>query len=446
MSEDDSDWSDSDSDLETGGEVETNVLLGVPDGAVATSSTDLADVAVSRLGGHPAFLSSNEPPFESARCRACESTMELLVQMWCPFEDSPMDRALYVWGCARKECQGKAGSVRAWRGLRYNEPYAAKLEQKKQHRAQELAKKQAAEEAAKQKAQSNPFSGKQTGAPGAFGAFGLGDQLFGNAAPPASKESSDVAPAEPEPVAPKPEQEDSSEDDSDDEGSSTESLVEALASTRISTSPWNSAPSYPAYYLSTTSEYAPSAKETAPLEAVETVTQPPVAGTGAGAGGDSWTAEAYENSMNVDQVFERFTRRVGWEGEQCVRYELAGTPLPFASDDIFSALFPVSSSTQKRQYVSHLPAALIPPCESCKAERVFECQMMPNLNNILRKKEALDEEQISSEERVERLKNTTGMGWGTCLVFSCPKDCCVEDGKEVKECWKEEIVLIQQDE
>lgn len=135
---DDSDWSDSDSDLDVGGEVETNVLLGVPDGAVINESSDLADVAVSRLGGHPvcttracvlrrlvythsrnicfsayekAFLSSKEPALESARCRACENTMELLVQMWCPFEDSPMDRALYVWGCAKKECQGKAGRL-----------------------------------------------------------------------------------------------------------------------------------------------------------------------------------------------------------------------------------------------------------------------------------------------------------------------------------------------
>lgn len=433
---DDSDWSDSDSDLDVGGEVETNVLLGVPDGAVINESSDLADVAVSRLGGHPAFLSSKEPALESARCRACENTMELLVQMWCPFEDSPMDRALYVWGCAKKECQGKAGSVRAWRGLRFNGPYAAKLDQKKQYRAQELAKKQAAEEEAKRKAQTNPFSGKQTGASSAFGAFGLGDQLFGNA-PPASKVP-EAAPAKAEPT--KPEEE---EEDSDDSESSTESLVEALASTRISTSPWNTAPSYPAYYLSTTSEYAPSAKET---EAVENVTQTPSTGTGTG---DSWTTEAYENSINVDQVFERFTRRVGWEGEQCVRYELAGTPLLFSSDSIFSALFPVSSSTQKRQYVSHLPTALVPPCESCNAERVFECQMMPNVNNILRKKQASDEEQnssVSSEERVKQLKDTTGMGWGTCLVFSCPKDCCVEAGKEAKECWKEEIVLIQQDE
>lgn len=44
------DWSDSDE--EVGSEVETPVLLGVPDGPI-TSVGELADAAVSRIGGHP---------------------------------------------------------------------------------------------------------------------------------------------------------------------------------------------------------------------------------------------------------------------------------------------------------------------------------------------------------------------------------------------------------
>lgn len=106
--------------------------------------------------------------------------MELLVQLWCPFEDSPMDRALYLWGCSRTGCQGKEGryvfflgfsrtvtylthlSVRAWRGLRYNEKYAAKISKKlARKRELDLAKAAAFEEEAKRKklaAQSNPFA------------------------------------------------------------------------------------------------------------------------------------------------------------------------------------------------------------------------------------------------------------------------------------------------
>ncbi len=51
-------------------------------------------------------------------------------------------------------------SVRAWRGLRFNERYAAKLEkQKEKQRQKELAKAKAAEEAKRTTApKANPFS------------------------------------------------------------------------------------------------------------------------------------------------------------------------------------------------------------------------------------------------------------------------------------------------
>lgn len=49
----DEDWSDSDEEHLS--EVETAVLLGVPDGSIA-NPTDLHDAAVSRIGGHPVRL------------------------------------------------------------------------------------------------------------------------------------------------------------------------------------------------------------------------------------------------------------------------------------------------------------------------------------------------------------------------------------------------------
>lgn len=122
MSPQEDDWSDS--DQEELSDVETSVLLGVPDGSIDIE-TDLIDAAVSRIGGLPvraslylyyvliisnqAFLPSPEPPFDSSHCKSCNEPMELLVQMWCPFENSPMDRALYIWGCARVRCQGENG-------------------------------------------------------------------------------------------------------------------------------------------------------------------------------------------------------------------------------------------------------------------------------------------------------------------------------------------------
>lgn len=46
-------WSDSDDEVEA--EVETSVLLGVPDGHV-DAAADISDAAVSRIGGHPVRL------------------------------------------------------------------------------------------------------------------------------------------------------------------------------------------------------------------------------------------------------------------------------------------------------------------------------------------------------------------------------------------------------
>lgn len=80
---------------------------------------------------------------------------------------------------------------------------------------------------------------------------------------------------------------------------------------------------------------------------------------------------------------------------------------------------------------------------------------MPNLINVLRRGDEADEKKTTDEERrkaIERaLKGTSndgsaarGMDWGTCMIFSCEKDCCLDDGgNAAKECWREEEVYIQ---
>lgn len=148
-----------------------------------------------------------------------------------------------------------------------------------------------------------------------------------------------------------------------------------------------------------------------------------------------------------------------------VRYELKGVPLPFASDTTFDLLWPTPPQDplpvtkpdfkvvrpQRRVY----DTSAVPRCSECKSPRTFECQLMPNLINVLRpaweentKKKFTDEERRKEVERT--LKGTDksekrGMDWGTCMIFSCEKDCCVENGKEAKEAWREEVVYIQWD-
>ncbi|KDQ61623.1 hypothetical protein JAAARDRAFT_705148 [Jaapia argillacea MUCL 33604] len=434
------DWSDSDDDNLT--EIETSVLLGVPDGPI-DSPTDTLDAAVSRIGGLPALLPSPEPNISSSKCKNCDSPMELLVQMWCPFEDSPMDRALYVWACANGPCQRKEGSVRAWRGLRFNSEYAKQLEEK-------LARRREKEQARKvtENATSNPFSVPKIVAQNPFG---LGSQVFGSASP-VTKEAID----------------DGGDDGSADEDSSSEaeerSLITAMASATLETSPWSSAPSYRPLYLSTVSEYLPPPPKTKIPPGAQVVPSE------ADGGKDTtWVLEGYENSLEVDHVFERFTKRVGYEGEQCVRYELGGIPLPFASDMVFDILFPAPpkpaiTTVSKADFIVTPPPAKrtyqpssIPRCPHCHNPRVFECQLMPNIINIFKPltpnggKKQTDAERRREVERELKRKDgegKRGMEWGTCLVFSCEKDCAGEGGaveSAGKDCWREELVMVQWD-
>lgn len=79
---------------------------------------------------------------------------------------------------------------------------------------------------------------------------------------------------------------------------------------------------------------------------------------------------------------------------------------------------------------------------------------MPNLINVLRRPGKTDQPALTDAQRrkeVEKVLNggdgvdRLGMEWGTCLVFSCEKDCCEDSGAAVKNCWREEVVLVQWD-
>ena len=150
-------------------------------------------------------------------------------------------------------------------------------------------------------------------------------------------------------------------------------------------------------------------------------------------------------------------------------YELKGIPLPFASDKVFELLFPAATQTPlpvtKADFKVVQPTkhsystASIPACPCCKSSRVFECQLMPNLINVLRDSvddKRLDARKLTDEQRIKAVQDalkrskepgSRGMEWGTCMVFSCENDCCLDDrGQDDTECWREEYVLVQWDE
>ena len=149
------------------------------------------------------------------------------------------------------------------------------------------------------------------------------------------------------------------------------------------------------------------------------------------------------------------------------RYDLGGNPLPFAGDDLYKQLFPLlpgksdsETVTKSVSTVGQPPrrgydAKSIPSCPHCGSRRVFECQLMPNLINIIGAGSSADGDRSATtdEERKEVMRKLLkgdadgrGMEWGTILVFSCEKDCCLGPGnKEKQDAWSEELVLVQWD-
>jgi len=126
-----------------------------------------------------------------------------------------------------------------------------------------------------------------------------------------------------ESVPPEPEFESDDDDDSDTDDDSedgedsvdeeAEDLAEALAKTTLNDvyAVWRDMPSYPPVYMSTVSEYLPPEPKVKANAKVD---------DGLGDGKKKGGSEAYENSMHVDEVFSRFTKRVECEGEQCIRW------------------------------------------------------------------------------------------------------------------------------
>ncbi|KAJ3515760.1 hypothetical protein NLJ89_g1556 [Agrocybe chaxingu] len=277
--------------------------------------------------------------------------------------------------------------------------------------------------------------------------FGLGAQIFGGA--PLLDESKPETVPEDQAKSFKEEQLLNNEDDEcDSDADSEESLLTAMASTAIGESPWRSAPSYPAIYLSTMTEYLPAQPKP---QIPKGVAMEDLGDDDKKEKGISWAKETYENSLDVDQVFERFTKRVGVEAEQCVRYELKGTPLPFASDRTFDLLWPAPKEdplpvtkpdfevvhSQPREYKT----TDVPLCPSCNSKRVFECQLMPNLINVLRPTWEAEEKankltDVERRKAVERaLKGLDkdqkrGMEWGTYDEFVETSD--VEELEELQ--------------
>ncbi|KAG8834263.1 hypothetical protein FRC17_009272 [Serendipita sp. 399] len=444
------DWSDSEESLnEQDEEGYTSVHLGVPSDRIEDES-DLHDAYVSRIGGTPAFLGYPHPPLDFSKCKICKEPAELLVQILCNLEESPFERVLYVWGCSKATCQKKDGVIRAWRYLRFDPKYAKKLGRKEKQKSKIQEPKVATKINSQTQAASNPFSASSSNpfSSGVAGSgFGFGDEIMGFAQsskmlqPKADKKIKE----EKADFESNSESEISDDEEIENGKSDVAGLSVRLQATSLGPSiDWTKQPQYIPFYLDTESEYlAPTMQ---PKQESSSIKEK---GAGRSSGGEEWGKELWENSQNIDDIFLYFTTRLGSRPKQCLRYEIDGAPLFYQEDAIYRSLhsipagtsvpvtgaaFVATSAAPRRTY-NPSGSTILPKCPGCSSTRRFECQLMPNLINMLKR----DKQSSNTEE--------SQMEWGTCLVYTCPKNCCQEDSnaghEELKECWREEKVLVQ---
>ncbi|KAF7171621.1 hypothetical protein CNMCM5623_003972 [Aspergillus felis] len=408
---------------------ETGVLLGYP-------SEEVIDDSISHLGGWPTWLDdSTPPPGDFANCKVCNSPMLLLLELHGDLPDHFPDdeRRLYIFGCPRKACNKKPGSIRALRAVR-----KLKVEQAPRK----------TEEKPKEDRQQKVEAPKQDLGASLFGTTSLTDSVSANPNPFSSNTSSAFPSnpfAAPSTAAPKQAKETSTTTPS------TTSLSETFADkVRISSPPPETMPPeaagpaapwpeksafpapYPQFYLD--AEYETLSRPSTPtIPANVTIDNTEEEETGKGSSSD--LKDAFESEL--DKAFIRFSTRLAHNPEQVLRYEFRGSPLLYSyTDAVGKRLHDLKhGSSGSRVTTVASGASRFPRCEYCGSERVFELQLAPHAITVL-------------EEGREGVglgpKDDAGMEWGTIILGVCSKDCGPKQVGVVG--WREEWAGVQWEE
>ncbi|KAJ5751616.1 hypothetical protein N7520_008533 [Penicillium odoratum] len=421
---------------------DTGVLLGY-------AAEEVIEDTVSHLGGWPKWLADNTPPpGEFANCKVCNSPMLLLLELHGDLPDHfPTDeRRLYIFGCPRKPCNRKPGSVRAYRATRKVNLNATK--EYEEEGTKEIEKKAAAP------APPPPQKPKDLGA-SLFGATSLTSSVSANANPFSSNPGSSagfvnpfampkpsiiLASASAPTPAPTPAQ------------SSTNALAESFADkVRISSpepsasnptitafkptpesqgalAPWPEQSAFPApyqnYFLD--AEYETLSRPSTPTVPDNVQMEPMEEDGGAG---DVDLKDTFESDL--DKAFMKFSTRLSHNPEQVLRYEYRGSPLLYSyADEVGKRLHPEHSAGR----VATIGGGHMPRCEYCGAQRVFEVQLVPHAISILE----------DGRPGVGLGKDDAGMEWGTIVMGVCAKDCAPEALWQTG--WREEWAGVQWEE
>lgn len=353
------------------------------------------------------------------------------------------ERRLYLFGCPRKPCNRKPGSIRAYRATRKVTLDSAPQQPKEENRPE------------KEVETSAPAKPKQDLGASLFGATSLTSAVSTNSNPFSSNTGSAAGGenpfATPKPAtAPTPQS-------SSATAASTNALAESFADkVRLSSpgpeaskpvastkqtpessesqTPWPAQsdfpPPYQNFYLD--AEYETLSRPSTPT-IPENVTMEPMDEDGTG-GSNSTTDLKDTFESELDKAFMKFSTRLAHNPEQILRYEYRGTPLLYSyADQVGKRLHQLPEHTAGRVTTTGGGGSM-PRCEYCGSERVFELQLVPHAISVLEE----------GREGVGLGEGDAGMEWGTIILGVCGKDCAPEKVGQVG--WREEWAGVQWEE
>jgi pre-rRNA-processing protein TSR4 len=329
------------------------------------------------------------------------------------------ERRLYIFGCPKKTCNRKPGSVRALRGIKRFKVQSSK---------QTLANNSQTE-SSKTTTTEKPDLGSAL--------FGTGSSGLTSNANPFSTSSSSQS--QNNPFAPLPSA--STLAAKPPQNPAVNSLSETFASkVRVSSPapepevaagpvlPWPAQSDFPTPYTKyhLDAEYETLSRPSTPTIPANTTIENIETEDSSKGGGASDTKDTNTFESSLDKSFLRFSTRLGHNPEQVLRYEFRGTPLLYSDTDAVAKLFPQPSQQQTRPR--------FPRCDSCGSERVFELQLVPHTIAVLE----------DGREGIGLGKDDSGMEWGTIILSVCAADCGTSEGRQVG--WREEWVGVQWEE
>lgn len=320
------------------------VHLGVCDEPVFSSS--VPNFTDSQLGGVPHWLNSTSTV---PVCTLCGASSHLVTQLYAPLLDSPHHRVLYLFGCGEVGCQNKSG---AWSVVR------------EVCEVGEVVK----ESVTVVKGKSEVFS-DDWGVDGEDWGGGDGEEILGALT------------------------------------STTEQITQSMRQLQVKECSsvghidQSSGVYFPPFYLYVMGE--PEADIVNKSDRKKYNEFDEMAEEGGGG------KEKYEKSEVKDKEFYKFYKKVKRCPEQCVRYDLGGSPL----------LQP--------------PDISIPNCPKCHSPRRFEFQLMPALISIL------------NFPPIKGAASSKSLDYRTVIIYTCQRDCVISDSSsEYVVCVPEPDVVI----